>query len=111
PSVVVKAFSMRLFSQRIGYARTTRLRGELMAATLTATFEIDNWDENPALATEAGSNVSRADVLRSFDGDLEGDAAVVWLMAYGEDGSAMFVGLERFVGTVDGNMWPLVRML
>jgi hypothetical protein len=69
---------------------------------LKATFEIENWDENPALESEAGSKVTRADVARSFDGDLDGKGTVQWLMAYEEDGSAMFVGLERIVGRLAG---------
>jgi hypothetical protein len=79
-----------------------------MSATLTATFKIENWDENPALEAEAGSKVTRADVLRSFEGDLEGEGAVEWLMAYGEDGSAKFVGLERIAGTVAGKKGTFV---
>jgi uncharacterized protein DUF3224 len=79
-----------------------------MSATLTATFKIENWDENPALEAETGSKVTRADVLRSFEGDLEGEGAVEWLMAYGEDGSAKFVGLERIAGTVAGKKGTFV---
>jgi Protein of unknown function (DUF3224) len=76
--------------------------------TLTSTFKIENWDENPALETEAGSKVTRADVVRSFDGDLEGKGAVEWLMAYDEGGSAIFVGLERIVGSLAGKSGTFV---
>jgi hypothetical protein len=79
-----------------------------MSATLTATFKIENWDENPALEADAGTKVTRADVVRSFEGDLEGEGAVEWLMAYDEDGSEKFVGLERIVGTVAGRSGTLV---
>lgn len=75
---------------------------------LKATFEIENWDENPALETEAGSKVTRADVVRSFDGDLDGRGDVQWLMAYEEDGSARFVGLERIVGKLAGKQGTFV---
>jgi Protein of unknown function (DUF3224) len=77
--------------------------------SLTATFEIENWDENPALETESGSRITRADVTRSFDGDLEGEGTVEWLMAYDEDaGSAVFVGLERVVGSLAGKSGTFV---
>jgi Protein of unknown function (DUF3224) len=75
---------------------------------LKATFEIENWDENPALETKAASKVTRADVKRAFEGDLEGQGTVEWLMAYEEGGSAVFVGLERIVGTLAGKKGTFV---
>jgi hypothetical protein len=36
----------------------------------------------------------------AFEGDLEGEGNVEWLMGYGDDGTAAFVGLERVVGKV-----------
>jgi Protein of unknown function (DUF3224) len=75
---------------------------------LKATFEIENWDENPALEAKAGSKVTHADVKRSFEGDLEGQGTVEWLMAYEEGGSAVFVGLERIVGTLAGKKGTFV---
>ena len=36
----------------------------------------------------------------AFAGDLEGEGTVEWLMGYGDDGTAAFVGLERVVGKV-----------
>jgi hypothetical protein len=41
-----------------------------MATHATGTFSIDNWDENPILETEGGSKITKADVSRSFEGDL-----------------------------------------
>jgi hypothetical protein len=79
-----------------------------MASTLKGTFKIENWDEDPALETEAGSKVTRADVVRSFEGDLQGEGAVEWLMAYDDQGSATFVGLERVVGSVAGKKGTFV---
>jgi Protein of unknown function (DUF3224) len=71
-----------------------------MAARATGTFKIDNWDENEILQTESGSKITNAKVSRSFDGDLEGEGSVEWLMGYSEDGTATFVGLERVVGRI-----------
>jgi hypothetical protein len=71
-------------------------------AKFTGTFEIASWDENPALETEDGSKVTRANVVRSFGGALEGEGTIEWLMAYGDGGSAEFVGLEQVVGKLDG---------
>jgi hypothetical protein len=71
-----------------------------METRAMATFKIDNWDENEILQTEGGSKITNAKVSRSFDGDLEGQGSVEWLMGYGEDGTATFVGLERVVGRI-----------
>ena len=73
-----------------------------MGTRATGTFTIDNWDENPILETEGGSKITKAKVSRSFEGDLEGEGTVEWLMAYDKDDTATFVGLERIVGSVRG---------
>jgi hypothetical protein len=41
-------------------------------------------------------------VTKQFSGDIDGQSATEWLIAYAEDGSATFVGLERIRGTVGG---------
>jgi hypothetical protein len=64
----------------------------------TSTFRVENWDENETLEADGGSKVTRATVTKAFEGDLEGEGAVEWLMGYADDGSATFVGLERIVG-------------
>jgi hypothetical protein len=71
-----------------------------MATRATGTFTIDNWDENGILETDGGSKVTKAKVARSFEGDLEGNGTVEWLMGYDEEGTAIFVGLERVVGSI-----------
>jgi hypothetical protein len=71
-----------------------------MATRATATFSIDNWDENEILETDGGSKITNAKVSRSFEGDLAGNGTVEWLMGYDEGGSATFVGLERIVGSI-----------
>jgi hypothetical protein len=37
-------------------------------------------------------------VAQRFSGDLDGEGSVEWLMYYAEDGTARFVGLQRFSG-------------
>jgi hypothetical protein len=70
------------------------------ATQIAGTFQIDNWDENEIMQTDGGSKITHAKVSRSFEGDLEGNGTVEWLMSYEEGGSATFVGLERFDGKV-----------
>jgi hypothetical protein len=61
-------------------------------------FEVKNWDEQPLLDENGEPKATRAVVARSFDGDIAGEGTVEWLMGYRQDGTATFVGLERFVG-------------
>jgi hypothetical protein len=71
-----------------------------MPTHATAEFEVESWDESPALERNGGSKVTQASVTMAFAGDLEGEGTVEWLMGYGDDGTAAFVGLERVVGRV-----------
>ena len=65
-----------------------------------ATYEIKSWDESPYEEVEGGPKLTRATVVRSYLGDIEGDATTEYLMAHRPDGSASFVGFERIVGTI-----------
>ena len=71
-----------------------------MPAHATAEFEVESWDENPALDGNGGSKVTRASVTMAFEGDLEGEGEVEWLMSYDDGTTARFVGLERVVGKI-----------
>jgi hypothetical protein len=79
-----------------------------MATSATATFQIEGWDEDDIMETDDGAKVTRAKVSRSFEGDIEGAGTVEWLMAYDEDGSATFVGIERIVGSIGGRTGTVV---
>jgi hypothetical protein len=79
-----------------------------MSTKAKASFQIDNWDEQEIFETDDGSKVTRAQVSKSFSGELEGEGTVEWLMGYDEDGKATFVGLERIVGTLGGKQGSFV---
>ena len=66
----------------------------------TATFEVKSWEEKPYDEIDGGAKLTRASITKSYQGDIEGEATLEYLMAYLEDGSASFVGLERIVGRV-----------
>ena len=65
-------------------------------------FEIKNWDEKPYSEMAGASKLTRASVTKAYQGDIEGAGKLEYLMAYGHDGSASFVGIEHFVGRVGG---------
>jgi uncharacterized protein DUF3224 len=69
---------------------------------LTGEFEVASWDENAYLELEGGRKMTRADVTQRFSGGVDGTGIVVWLMAYAEDGTARFVGLQHVQGSVGG---------
>ena len=73
-----------------------------MTTTAKATFAISGWDE--AVYAELGgqSKLSKAEVAQTFSGDIEGEGAVTWLMAYTAEKYAEYVGVQRISGTLGG---------
>ena len=65
-----------------------------------AAFEIGSWDEKPYSEIAGASKLTRASVTKVYTGDIEAEGQVEYLMAYGNDGSASFVGIERVSGRV-----------
>jgi len=72
-----------------------------MTIRASATFEIVAWDEKPYDEFEGGRKLTRASVNKVLHGDIEGQSSLEYLMVYGQDGSASFVGMERVVGRVE----------
>ena len=71
-----------------------------MSTHATGMFEIKNWDENPFDERE-GARLVRTRITKIFHGDIEGESAGEFLMAYArEEGSAAYVGFERIAGRV-----------
>ena len=71
-----------------------------MTTRASATFEIKAWDEKPYAEFEGGRKLTRASVNKTIHGDIEGESSVEYLMAYGTDGSAYFVGMEHVIGRI-----------
>jgi hypothetical protein len=74
---------------------------------MEATFEIAGWDEKTIDEWEGGK-LTRASVSKRYSGDVEGEAVLEYLMSYGADGTAEFVGIERVKGTAGGREGVLV---
>jgi len=68
--------------------------------TIQAHFAIKSWDEKAYEEGDGLPKLTHAHVTKAFTGDLEGEGQVEYLMMYRDDGSATFVGLERFVGRI-----------
>ena len=76
--------------------------------TITATFEVERWDEEPFDEAVGVAKLTSASVTKAYAGDIEGTSATEWLLAYAPDTSATFVGLERIKGTIGGHKGSLV---
>lgn len=79
-----------------------------MTTEVSATFEIQGWDEQPMDEAIGVAKLTKASVAKNYTGDVEGTSATEWLMAYHPDKSAVFVGLERIKGSVGGRHGSLV---
>jgi len=73
-----------------------------------ARFAIKSWDETAYSEGQDLPRLTRAKVTKTFTGDIEGEGQVEYLMMYRGDGSATFVGLERFVGRIGGRTGTFV---
>lgn len=79
-----------------------------MTQTAQARFAIKSWDEKPYSESPDQPKLSRASVTKTYTGDITGEAQVEYLMMYRQDGSAVFVGLERIVGQLAGKSGSFV---
>jgi len=71
-----------------------------MKQNANARFAITSWDEKPYSEGQGLPKLTRASVIKTLTGDIEGESLSEYLMMYREDGSASFVGLERVVGRI-----------
>ncbi|MEV7119257.1 DUF3224 domain-containing protein [Kitasatospora griseola] len=71
-----------------------------MATRATGTYTTKSWNENPYHKEEGSATLTRASVENVFTGDFDGQGILEYLMVYGADGSATYVGLQRFEGTI-----------
>jgi hypothetical protein len=75
---------------------------------LNGEFTLSSWDEETYAEREGERKLTRATVTQDLAGDVVGKGQVEWLMSYGEDGRAHFVGLQQFEGVIDGREGSVV---
>ena len=76
--------------------------------TANARFAIKSWDEKPYSEGKDQPKLTRASVIKTLTGDIEGDSQAEYLMMYRSDGSAAFVGLERVTARIGGRSGTFV---
>jgi uncharacterized protein DUF3224 len=75
---------------------------------LDGEFTVTSWEEKPYAEREGGRKLTRARVTQALAGDIVGRGEVEWLMSYGDDGTAHFVGLQEFAGSIEGREGSVV---
>jgi hypothetical protein len=76
--------------------------------TLNGEFTLSSWEEKTYAEREGERKLTQATVTQDLAGDVAGKGQVEWLMTYGEDGTAHFVGLQQFEGVIDGRRGSVV---
>jgi hypothetical protein len=79
-----------------------------MTRTAKGSFQVEIRREPPYDVSQ-GVSLARAAVDKTFSGDLQGTSSAQMLSAGGEvNGSAGYVAIERFVGSVEGRSGSFV---
>ena len=71
-----------------------------MTTHARGTFKVTSWKEETYEELADGAKMTRASVVQDFAGGLEASGALELLMCYVDDGTATFVGFQRFVGRI-----------
>ncbi len=66
-----------------------------MTTRATGSFSVKSWQEKPYDESEAQARLLRAEVVYAYQGDLEGEGQIEYLMCYSGDGIAYFTGYEH----------------
>jgi Protein of unknown function (DUF3224) len=75
--------------------------------SMKGSFQVSSWNED-VYEERDGHRLTRASVNQRFEGDIAGDGAAEWLMAYRADGGARFVGFQVVDGELAGRRGTLV---
>ena len=73
----------------------------------TGKFSVTGWNEEPFVERQTG-NLTRASVTQDLSGGIEGTTTIEWLLAYREDKTADFVGIQEIEGKLDGRAGSFV---
>ena len=79
-----------------------------MTSQPNVTFSLKAWDEKPYNEVEGELKMTRSSVAYAYQGDIDGDSTLDYLMVYRPDESGSFVGLERIIGRVAGRAGSFV---
>lgn len=70
-----------------------------------------SWDEKPYKEFDQSRKLTKATVVQTLTGDLEGELATEYVMAYASDSYVSYVGMGTVIGTLDGKAGSFVLQL
>ena len=79
-----------------------------MSTHATGTITSKSWEEQPYSEPAGGLKLTRASVVTAFDGDIQGEGTLEYLMYYRSEQYAGFTGLEQVTGSVGGRAGTFV---
>jgi hypothetical protein len=71
-------------------------------------FSVQSWDEQPFSDVDGQLKLTHASVKKTFQGDLEGEGTLRYLMFYGAQDQTRVIGLERIQGKLGGKTGSFV---
>lgn len=74
----------------------------------TGSYQVTGWDEKPYEEHEGQTRLTRASFTNTFTGVIEGEGSAELLMAYPDETSATFAGMQKVTGSVGGNKGSFV---
>jgi hypothetical protein len=93
-------------------SQQTPWRRMAMSTRAVSSFDVTGWDEAPYDQPEGGPHLSRATVLKTFRGDLEGNSTAQLLMCRSDPSDlaagAGYIALETITGTLEGRAGSFV---
>jgi hypothetical protein len=79
-----------------------------MTSQPNVSFAMKSWEEKPYNELPGELKMTLTHVAYSYQGDIEGESTLDYLMVYRPDNSGSFVGLERVRGRVGGRSGSFV---
>lgn len=73
-----------------------------------ATFTLPRWEETAWDEVLDLPTLKRAVIETTYQGDLQGEGRLRYLLMYRNDDTARYVGMERVTGTLDGQRGTFV---
>lgn len=71
-------------------------------------FHVQQWEEHTVSEVPGGPRITRAHVVKTYEGDFEGESTIEYVMIHYPDGRARFTGLEQLSGNFDDNSGSFV---
>jgi hypothetical protein len=102
--IIAQKFCFGVFLQylntRLHYTLPVDRRGrETMVIHGSGHSEGKSWDEKP-ISEQGGTKLAVARVVNQFQGTIEGQGTLEYLLAYNADGTCTYIGMEHVIGKI-----------